>query len=158
MEFYIEYHENYDEPYFIKEKETGWFFPVQTEIQAKTLCDYLNELTNKKQNTLEEYFTEWEQNITELDNKAKQLIDIKETYNQLEQKILEETDFKELYGANNQKIRDNHVKNELKDIVDEKHDLKLRIEYLQRRIDFIKTLMNMQRTLIDTGYAAERDQ
>ena len=101
--------------------------------------------------SIEDYFNEWDKAILELTDKEMELINLKESYVQLEQDIIENTDFKELYGANNQKVRDNHVKNELKDLVDKRHDLELRINYLKRRIDFIKSLMKMQGTLIDNG-------
>lgn len=101
--------------------------------------------------TIDDYFREWEKSIDDLKTTHIELINLKETYAQLEQDIVENTDFKELYGANNQKVRDNHVKNELKDLVDKKHELELKHEYLSRRIDFIKNLMAMQRTLIKSG-------
>lgn len=123
----------------------------------ETTCDF-NELLHqiskeltRENKTIDDYFTEWETAINEITEKEKQLIDKKETYTQMEQKIIENTDFKELYGQNNQKIRDNHVKNELKDLVDEKHDLQIRIDYLKRRVDFIKSLMGMQRVLLGCG-------
>lgn len=152
MEFYVEYEKGYDEPYFIKEKETGWFFPLKEEKQANNLATTLNELHKPREpQTIEGYYEEWERAINEANAKTKTLLDIKETYTQMEQDIIDNTDFKELYGANNQKVRDNHVKNELKDLVDERHDLELRIEYLKMRIGFIKSVLSMQRALIDSG-------
>ena len=101
--------------------------------------------------TIQDFYNEWERNINEINDKETELITLKETYNQMEQKIIDETNFKALYGKNNEAVRKNHVKNELKDMVDERHDLELRISYLKRRIDFIKSLMSMQRTLIEYG-------
>lgn len=101
--------------------------------------------------TIQDYFQEWEVAIEELKVKETERINLKETYSQLEQEIIDNTDFKELYGANNQKVRDNHVRNELKDLIDKKHDLELRINYLIRRIDFIKSLMRMQGILLESG-------
>jgi hypothetical protein len=116
--------------------------------------DLLNEISvelMREELTIDDYFREWEKSIDDLKTTHIELINLKETYAQLEQEIVENTNFKELYGANNQKVRDNHVKNELKDLVDIKHELKLKSEYLSRRIDFIKNLMAMQRTLIESG-------
>ena len=101
--------------------------------------------------TIDEWFNEWDKCTNELSEKESDLITIKETYNQLEQTIINETDFKALYGKNNETVRKNHVHNELKDIVDNKHDLELRINYLKRRIEYIKELMRMQNTLIYAG-------
>ena len=119
-------------------------------------CDFdelIYKLTTElvKPTSIEDYFNEWERAITELNEKGIELINLKESFNQLEQEIVNNTDFKELYGANNQKVRDNHVRNELKDLVDKKHDLELRIEHLKRRITYIKSLMEMQGILLEAG-------
>ena len=127
---------------------------VKSENVDCKFDDLLNEISAElmRENlTIDDYFREWEKSIDDLKTTHVELINLKETYAQLEQDIVENTDFKELYGANNQKVRDNHVKNELKDLVDKKHELELKSEYLSRRIDFIKHLMAMQRTLIQSG-------
>lgn len=127
---------------------------VKSENVDCRFDDLLNEISvelMREELTIDDYFREWEKSIDDLKTTHIELINLKETYTQLEQEIVENTDFKELYGANNQKVRDNHVKNELKDLVDIKHELKLKSEYLSRRIDFIKNLMAMQRTLIESG-------
>ena len=128
---------------------------IETSKQAKELCDFLNknEYTSEtdKHNSIEDYFNEWGRNIEEITEKEKALLDLKETYTQMEQKIVDETDFKELYGRNNADVRKAHIKNELKDLVDRKNDLQLRIDYLKRRVEFIKELMRMQGILIDCG-------
>lgn len=127
---------------------------VKSENVDCRFDDLLNEISvelMREELTIDDYFREWEKSIDDLKTTHIELINLKETYAQLEQDIVENTDFKELYGANNQKVRDNHVKNELKDLVDIKHELKLKSEYLSRRIDFIKNLMAMQRTLIESG-------
>lgn len=127
---------------------------VKSEKVDCRFDDLLNEISvelMRENLTIDDYFREWEKSIDELKTTHIELINLKETYAQLEQDIVENTNFKELYGANNQKVRDNHVKNELKDLVDKKHELELKSEYLSRRIDFIKNLMAMQRTLIESG-------
>ena len=75
----------------------------------------------------------------------------KDTYAQMEQEIIDTFDFKAAYGKNNETVRKNHVRNELKDMVDERHDLELRISFLKRRITYIKSLMSMQETLLKYG-------
>ena len=127
---------------------------VKSENVDCRFDDLLNEISvelMRENLTIDDYFREWEKSIGDLKTTHIELINLKETYAQLEQDIVENTDFKELYGANNQKVRDNHVKNELKDLVDKKHELELKSEYLSRRIDFIKNIMAMQRTLIQSG-------
>ena len=152
MEFRVEFEEGYDDPYFVK-SDDGWFFPVATEKQAEALCVKLNELVKPKDEllTIDDYFKEWEKYIRELSEKEIDLINLKETYAEQEQEILSNTDFKELYGANNDKVRKNHIKKELKSLEDAKNDLNVSIDYLKRRIDFIKSIMAMQRTLINSG-------
>lgn len=150
MEFRVEFEEGYDDPYFVK-SDDGWFFPVATEKQAKNLCDSLNAKFNSKRVTIEDYYNEWDNIIIELSEKEVDLINLKETYAEQEQEILSNTDFKKLYGANNDKVRKNHIKKELKSLEDAKNDLNVSIDYLKRRIEFIKSIMAMQRTLIDSG-------
>ena len=146
--FKVEFEESLEK--WLVKGESGWFFPVETEREAKFLSEKLNEKDTDPQ-TIDEYFREWDSAVEEITEKEKELITLKETYVQMEQKIIDETDFKELYGKNNEAVRKNHVKNELKDMVDERHDLELRISYLKRRIDFIKSLMSIQKTLIEYG-------
>lgn len=92
--------------------------------------------------TAKEYYKEWESNINELSNKEIAYWKWKECYAVKEQEILETTDFKELYGANNDKIRRNHIKNELKDWYTIIKDLEISIQYLERRISFLKSLLH----------------
>ena len=93
-------------------------------------------------------FEEWDKLIDELKYDEFNLLKFKEKYHREEQRILEETDFKELYGANNQKIRDNHVKEELKDLYDMIKGIELRISNNKRRIDFLKSLTRLKTELI----------
>ena len=146
--FKVEFEESLEK--WLVKGESGWFFPVETEREAKFLSEKLNEKDTDPQ-TIDDYFREWDSAVDEITEKEKELIGLKETYAQMEQKIIDETNFKALYGKNNEVVRKNHVKNELKDMVDERHDLELRISYLKRRIDFIKSLIGMQKTLIEYG-------
>lgn len=116
--------------------------------------EQLNKITatsTKPKGTVEDYFHEWEDAIQELSDKEVELINLKEIYREREQEIIATTDFKELYGANNEKVRKNHIEKTLQAMTDAKHDLEISIDYLKRRIDFIKNLMNMQRSLIESG-------
>lgn len=127
---------------------------VKSENVDCKFDDLLNELSEeivRESKTIDDYFKEWEKYIRELSEKEIDLINLKETYAEQEQEILSNTDFKELYGANNDKVRKNHIKKELKSLEDAKNDLIVSIEYLKRRIDFVKNIMAMQRTLISSG-------
>ena len=97
----------------------------------------------------------WEDLVMELSDKEVELYKLKEAYLIAESEIVNNTDFKAIYGANNQKVRDNHVKKELKDIVDTKNSLELGIDNLKRRNDFIKSIMAMHRVLIEAGVLDE---
>jgi len=92
---------------------------------------------------------EWSMLITELCDKEIDLFKCKNEYQVLSDKIIQDTDFKALYGANNQKVRDNHVKGELKDLYDRIKGLEFSIDYLTRRIMFLKELIRTKRTLME---------
>ena len=137
--------------YQITDTNDGWFYLAHSEREARFLVEKLNALVSKSNNTIEDYFNEWEKSINELSQKEIELVNLKEVYSEKEQEILTTTDFKELYGANNEKIRKNHIKKTLQAMTDAKQELEISIEYLKRRIDFIRNLMSMQRTLIEVG-------
>lgn len=105
--------------------------------------------------TIEDYYNEWQNAITELSEKEEELSLIKEEYNEKEFDVVfinsEGVDFKELYGSTSEKVRKQHASMKLQTLADAKTDLELSIDYLKRRIDFIKSIMAMQRTLISSG-------
>lgn len=96
---------------------------------------YEDELQNK---TVFGYLREWKSLIKELSEKELALIEWKELYEIKADEIIQNTDFKQLYGANNQKVRDNHIKHELSDWNKNIQDLKISIDWINRRISFIK--------------------
>ena len=85
-----------------------------------------------------EYFNEWESLIEELSQKEQAYIEWKDVYRIKEEEILNTVNFKELYGANNEKVRRNHVKNALKQYDKNIVDLELSIDWIKRRISFLK--------------------
>ena len=107
---------------------------ITYEVEIKGLIDNLKE---------------WETLIEELSSKEKALLEWKELYQSHSDKIIAETDFKSLYKANNQKIRDNHVKKELETWYDTIKDLEFSIDYLNRRIVFLKELVRTKRVLLE---------
>lgn len=126
----------------------GETYPVKPDIFNETY----EEVTEEK--TIDEYYSEWFELVEELSDKEIDLINLKETYNQKEFEIvyLDKTiDWKGLYGSAAEKVRKQHTTKELQALVDAKNDLQISIDYLKRRIEYIKSLTNMQMALIDAG-------
>ncbi len=71
-------------------------------------------------------------------------IEIRDKFEKAELEILCNTDFKEIYGANNEKIRKAHVKEELKELYDEKNRLKIELEYQRNLCDLYKELIKWE--------------
>ncbi len=93
--------------------------------------------------------SEWESLINELSEKEVALYEWKEIYQIKAMEIEQNTNFKELYGANNQKVRDQHVRNELSDWYDTITDLEFSINYIARRISFLRELVRYKRSLLE---------
>lgn len=102
-----------------------------------------------KKNELIGLMNEWNELVTELSEKEIALYKWKECYQIRADVIIAETDFKALYGANNQKVRDNHVKQVLQDWYDIIKDLEFSIDYITRRISFIRELVKTKRVLLE---------
>lgn len=83
---------------------------------------------------------EWENLIIELSEKEVEYYHLKENYNELSEEIIASVDFKELYGKNNESVRKNHVKKELSDIINQLKTLEFSINYLTRKISFLKAM------------------
>lgn len=84
---------------------------------------------------------EWKNLVDELSNKEVKLWDCKEAYAAASDDIISKTDFKELYGKNNADIRKQHVKHELMDLYCEIHSLEVSIDWIVRRINFLRSLV-----------------
>lgn len=95
-----------------------------------------------------DYLREWEELVNELSEKEIALFKWKEVYEIRAMEIENNTDFKELYGKNNEKVRREHIKNELADWHYIIKDLELSINWITRRISFLK-LVNWKMTLIE---------
>ena len=89
-------------------------------------------------------------NDKELSCKEVLLYQKKTAYQQESDRIIAETNFKELYGANNQKVRDNHVKKELGTWYDTIKDLEFSIDWIGRRISFLRELIRVKRTIMES--------
>lgn len=86
---------------------------------------------------------EWNKSIEELSQKEKKLLHVKDEYSQKEFNIkyVDDIDFKELYGRANNDTRAHHVRITLKELINEKNELELRVDYLTRRISFLKAVI-----------------
>ena len=99
--------------------------------------------------SMNDLLVEWEDLLEELSEKEIEYYYCKERYQSKADVIIAETDFKALYGANNQKVRDNHVKNELsKDHLHLKN-LEFSIDWLNRRVSFLRELIRTKRVVME---------
>ena len=93
--------------------------------------------------------SEWEDLVDELSEKEIALYEWKSVYQIKADEIGAVTDFKKLYGANNQKVRDNHVKTELSDWYNTIKELEFSIDWIGRRISFLRELIRTKRALME---------
>ena len=91
----------------------------------------------------------WSYLITELSSKEIELYKCRESYQALSDTIIESTDFKELYGKNNAEIRKNHVKNELAKEHEHIKNLTFSIDYITRKISFLKQLIHTKTVIME---------
>lgn len=99
--------------------------------------------------TVHKITDEWEDLLDELSTKEIELYMLKETYNTLSEDIIATTDFKTLYGKNNETIRKTHIKKELSDIVKDIKTLEFSINYISRRISFLKAMTYLKINMVE---------
>ncbi len=92
---------------------------------------------------------EWSNLITELSIKETEYIKIKERIFDKEQWMTENTDFKGMYGKNNIDIRKAHFKKFLVDEYAAKNDLEISIDYINRRISYLKSLIRVKSVIME---------
>ena len=92
---------------------------------------------------------EWKNLIEELSRKEVLLYKKKETYQVMSDKIIAETDFKEIYGKNNDTVRKTHVKNELMTDYETIKALEFSVDWINRRISFLKELIRVKRVVLE---------
>lgn len=108
---------------------------------------------------VEDNLAEWSGLVTVLSKKELKLYKSKEAYQALSDMILEQAKkdkeagkpdiIKELYGGNNDKTRSRYVKDELKEEAKEIKDLEFSIDYLIRRISFLKQLIHTKTVIME---------
>ena len=107
------------------------------------------EIYEVEMRSVKEDLKEWKLLVDELSEKEIALYHWREVYNVKADEIIAETDFKALYGANNQKVRDNHVKQELSDWYDNIKSLEFSIEWIGRRISYLRHLVEWKTRLME---------
>lgn len=146
------YYDEYMKQWTVRNVETLGMYPVTSENMANEFTKLLNKkviLMSEKQmkvdesieDTIKNNLSEWNSLINELSSKEVKLFNKKETYNALSEEIIQSTDFKTLYGKNNESIRKTHVKETLAEEYYEIKELEFSIDYLKRRISFLKSLI-----------------
>ena len=90
--------------------------------------------------------------IVELTHKETEYMRLKEQYNSEEFEIvfLSDIDFKELYGSTSEKVRKQHASTELKPLKTKLTGLELSIDYLKRYISFLRELIHVKRTIMES--------
>ena len=99
-------------------------------------------------NTIGHDLWEWSKLITELSEKETQLLEIKDMIFDKEQWIIENTDFKEADGKNNSDVRKLHLSKHMKKEYDNRRSLELSIDYIKRRISFLKSLIRVKSVIM----------
>ena len=101
---------------------------------------------------LDSLIREYEELLIELSDKEVEYMELKEQYNSKEFEIVYMSDinFKELYGSTAEKVRKQHAIKELKPLKDELNGLELSIDYLKRYISFLRELIRVKRTIMES--------
>ena len=94
---------------------------------------------------------EWESLIDELSSKEIALYEWKHVYQAKAMEIENTVDFKAVYGKNNAEVRKQHVKEELRDWYDTIKELEFSIDYIARRISFLRELVRYKTQLLERG-------
>lgn len=102
---------------------------------------------------LTENFKEYDERITWLKQTSERLMEINREYEEKSPKILQDAiandvDFKALYGGNTEKTRKKYVDDQLSELLMEKERLKLFKEDDNRRLGFLKRMIDMKIALI----------
>ena len=93
---------------------------------------------------------EWKNLVEELSNKEVLLYKKKEVYQVMSDKIISETDFKALFGKNNADVRKQYVKEQLRTEHETIKDLEFSIDWINRRISFLRELIRVKRTIMES--------
>lgn len=87
---------------------------------------------------------DWEKLLNELKDDEEKLLKLKKHYEMREIDIINKTDFNKIYGKNNDKVRKYHVQKVLKNTVEDKDNLELKINHTKKQIDFLKACVALK--------------
>ena len=121
----------------------NYCYECRDKRNADNLSEYLNSISFLDEPVIDN-LSEWSQCITSLSVKEKLLIEKKEQKSREEFEIMfvnTDIDFKEIYGSTSEKVRKKHADKVLKPLKDEIKGLELDIDYLKRRISFLKQVV-----------------
>ena len=129
----------------------NYCYECRDKRNADNLSEYLNSISFLDEPVIDN-LSEWSQCITALSVKEKKLIALKEEKSLKEFEIIfinKDINFKELYGSTSEKVRKQHADKELKPLKDEIKGLELDIDYLKRRISFLRELVHTKTVLLE---------
>lgn len=152
----------------IPDDEERVIVTCDTEVRARLVVDELNKLQHQideKPLNLHEDFQNWYELIERINKNSRRLVEIDEEYKEKSEKILaearkikEETDvdvIKDKFGGNNDKTRKAYVKEELSDLIEEKRNLTINKEEDNRKIPYLKRLIDMKIELMKINNKGE---
>ena len=87
---------------------------------------------------------EWENLLKELKDDEEKLLKLKKHYERRELEIINKTDFNKIYNKNNDKVRKYHVQKVLKNTVEDKENLELKINHSKKMIEFLKACVALK--------------
>ena len=112
----------------------------------------LIELEDRQLHSLDlsvnDLLVEWEDLIEELSEKEIELTYLKQKIFEKEQIVINETDFKAVYGKNNADVRKTHLLSLMKTDYENRNTLELSVDWINRRISFIRELVKCKREII----------
>lgn len=148
----------------LKEDPANYCWLMRDKMEADNLCKFLNNECYMDIDAAVDAFVidnciEWDNLIRELSQKERALYYKKENYEVLSEEILKEAAkklaetgediIKTKYGGNNDKTRKKYVKDSLAFEKSEIKKLEFSIDYLKRRISYLKGLVTVKTALID---------
>ena len=117
----------------------------EKKLKEKTRPPFDLTIEDKIENNL----NEWSNLVTELSIKEMSYLKLKDTIFNKEQWIIDNTDFKKVYGKNNADVRKQHLQKFLKEEYELRNSHEISIDYLKRRISFLKQLIHTKTVIME---------
>lgn len=153
----------------IPDDEERVIVTCDTEVRARLVVDELNKLQHQideKPLNLHEDFQNWYELIERINKNSRRLVEIDEEYQEKSDEILAEARklkeseegidvIKEKFGGNNDKTRKAYVKEQLSDLLEEKKELTFLKDEDNRKISYLKRLIDMKIELMKINNKGE---